>query len=296
MKNTIKGLRFLPAGILFWLTRLVTRQSNLAIGSNQSIRYKATPRQLKLNSASATRVHLLWVNGSLSKLEKLSLESFVQSGFDVNLWTYAELGPIPEGVTVRSANDVVNETEVFLTKQGSFAPFSDFFRYKVLIKEPGLWSDLDVICLIAEHEFRRFSNEAFLVSERLRVPGSIKVNTNVMFFPDPANLDLLKLALSVSEKFDRGKIRHLELGPLLMTALFQSYPHLQPKLFSPHFANPVNHWECPKKLLDPKGKIPRNAAFLHCFNEIWRRQAVSKDMEFPKGSIMYQLEDRYLGH
>jgi hypothetical protein len=60
------------------------------------------------------KAHLFWAYGKLSKLEELSLISFVKQGYEVNLWTYGDMPNPPKGVFVKDARDILPENAVFL--------------------------------------------------------------------------------------------------------------------------------------------------------------------------------------
>lgn len=288
-----KTLRLLPAALVFYTLARLSSQRWIPLRYSDCHEVVLRAEELSENTNAPT-LHMLWVNGELTKLEILSLSSFVKNRFSVNLWTYNSQISVPSGVNVRDARDIIPEERVFYSKSGSLAPFSDLFRYKVLLAEPGLWCDADVICLTSASEFLSIGTEAFLVSERLSVPGSLKVNGNVIFSPDKADQEFVKLALTISESLDPAKISGLEIGPKLMTNLFQSFPSLRPRVMHPKFANGINPWDCPEALLKPKGRIPKGAIFVHCFNEIWRQKGIDKNGAYPKGSIMWNLERQYL--
>lgn len=101
-------------------------------------------------------VHGLWI-GPLSRLELLTLHSFVANGHEFHLWRYQRtLDPLPRGVLVRDANEILPRDMVFRKRAedseiglgaGSYATFSDLFRTKLLHKLGGIWVDMDVLCL-----------------------------------------------------------------------------------------------------------------------------------------------------
>ncbi len=99
--------------------------------------------------AELPRVAALWVGGSLGWLEQLCLKSFVDIGQPVSLYTYGEVGGVPEGVDVRDGNAIL-PTENFITheRSGSFALFSDLFRFHLMVRDPGvIWVDTDIYAL-----------------------------------------------------------------------------------------------------------------------------------------------------
>jgi glycosyltransferase involved in cell wall biosynthesis len=101
-------------------------------------------------------VHGLWI-GPLSRLELLTLHSFVAQGHEFHLWRYKHTpDPLPGGVVVRDANEILAHGMVFRKRAadsavglgaGSYATFSDLFRTILLYKLGGIWVDMDVLCL-----------------------------------------------------------------------------------------------------------------------------------------------------
>lgn len=104
-------------------------------------------------------IHAMWVGTHLSRLELLTLHSFVHFGHEFHLWAYDDLSKfdLPRGVVLRNAEEIIGREGVFAKSQldpetgvgrGSFgAPFSDLFRYKLLQEQGGIWVDMDVTCL-----------------------------------------------------------------------------------------------------------------------------------------------------
>ena len=102
-------------------------------------------------------VHGMWIGRSLSKLELLTLNSFVAQGHEFHLWVYEPIcTPLPEGVVLQDASSIIPQRDVFNKYQtdrecgvgkDSYAPFSDLFRYKLLYERGGYWVDMDVTCL-----------------------------------------------------------------------------------------------------------------------------------------------------
>src|SRR5688500_5218364 len=94
---------------------------------------------------------MLWVGGRLSKLERLSIASFLAHGHTVRLFAYEPIDGAPAGTEVVDAREVMPERYVFRDpkgfNEGSFGGFSDGFRYKLLLDHGGLYCDADVVCL-----------------------------------------------------------------------------------------------------------------------------------------------------
>jgi glycosyltransferase involved in cell wall biosynthesis len=108
---------------------------------------------------SNTVIHGMWVGTTLSKLELLTMHSFVRHGHEFHLWAYDDLSAyeFPRGVRLRNAEEIIPRSGVFAKRgrdretgvgRNSFgAPFSDLFRYKLLYEHGGTWADMDVTCL-----------------------------------------------------------------------------------------------------------------------------------------------------
>ncbi len=96
----------------------------------------------------------LWIGGDLNWLSVACLKSAVRTGHKVHLYTYGNVSNIPRGVVQLDANDVVPETDVFRFDGiaqpelfGSYGPFSDVFRWRLLGKGLGIWFDTDMYFL-----------------------------------------------------------------------------------------------------------------------------------------------------
>lgn len=237
-------------------------------------------------------VHFFWAYGPLSTLEKIAVMSFVRHGFHVKWWTYEKSAKLPSAVEQCDAGQIIPERRVFTYKNGSVAAFANLFRYAVLSRFGGLWADTDVICLTPASSIVQFGPTGFLVTERTQT-NALRINNNVIYHPHPKTGDLIDLAHAVAERFDTATLQWGDCGPLLLTALAKAYPRMAPTVKTPEFANPIDWWSCPQALLSATGRLPAHAAFLHCFNEMWRRTEADKDAEYPAGSIMAQLRDVY---
>jgi glycosyltransferase involved in cell wall biosynthesis len=102
-------------------------------------------------------IHGLWIGRELSKLEQLTIRSFLRQGHPFNLWVYDELDQeLPDGVVLKDAATILPRDRIFLKEEPdpgatvgkkSYGPFSDLFRYKLLHDHGGIWVDMDLTCL-----------------------------------------------------------------------------------------------------------------------------------------------------
>ena len=102
-----------------------------------------------------TIVHSVWVGGSLSLLEQLTIRLLQKLGHVVCLWTYEDTKNIPSGVIVRNAAEILSKESIFRYTGipfvglkdgglGSLSHWSDQFQFKLLYKEGGIYTQLDV--------------------------------------------------------------------------------------------------------------------------------------------------------
>ncbi|MCX7953633.1 MAG: hypothetical protein N3A01_00415 [Bacteroidales bacterium] len=115
-------------------------------------------------------VHSLWIGNELTPLEILTIKSFIYHGHDFWLWVYNNNinTPLLPNLFLKDANEIIPFEKVFSYKysnqyghgKGSYAGFSDIFRYALLYKYGGWWTDMDVTLLkpldfISEYVFRK---------------------------------------------------------------------------------------------------------------------------------------------
>ena len=137
--------------------------------------------------SSNNTIQSLWIGGRLSTMERLSIASFRANGHPYRLYVYDEVEGVPEGVEVLDASAILPRTEVFAnTKEGmghgSFASFSDWFRYEMLARDGGWWADTDVVCLRPLD----FDSEAVIATSREGKWGTPAINCMMRFAPgDP---------------------------------------------------------------------------------------------------------------
>jgi glycosyltransferase involved in cell wall biosynthesis len=119
---------------------------------------KAGPQNSGGLSPDNRIVHGLWIGPALSKMELLTIHSFLKHGHEFHLWLYDDLNtPLPKGVIIEDANEIIPENRIIrkaevdpesgVGKGSVSSPFSDLFRYKLLYEKGGYWVDMDVTCL-----------------------------------------------------------------------------------------------------------------------------------------------------
>ena len=130
------------------------------------------------------KVNFFWIGSELSKMEQLTLKSFLDHGHTPVLWAYDKnCKNVPAGVHVNDAADILPMDRIFAytgngdCREGSYGGFSDLFRYHLLNKVGGWYCDMDVTCLNAfndiddrEYLFRPH-NMTTLVGNIMKAPA-----------------------------------------------------------------------------------------------------------------------------
>jgi hypothetical protein len=209
-------------------------------------------------------VHTLWVGEELPRLAYLSLESFVKHGFQVNLFCYNNL-KAPKGVKIKRADSIMVEEEIFSYTAGHFnlgstCAFSNMFRYKVVYKLGGYWSDLDIIVL------KPFSfKEDLVFVEQGHNPDypphySDTIVASCFFGAKKVGEKIFKDCYNKIKVLDKSKLRHGDIGPDLLTTMVKKYKYSS---YPKNLINPIDWWE-EEKLFD--WDISHSTVAVHCWN------------------------------
>ncbi len=215
----------------------------------------------------------LWIGNSLTKMELLTLKSFVKHGHIFQLWTYTNLSKqVPDGVICRDANEIIPESEIFYRKyadpkfgigKGSVAtPFSDLFRYKLLYEQGGWWVDMDITCL---KQFDFASPYYFRAHHELAVIG------NVM--KCPKNSEVMKLAYEKTLATCTTDTKDWLLPNKILNEAIEKFG-LTSFIYTGH--SNIDMWSETSKFIDAIIPIPADYYFLHWLNEEWRARGIGK--------------------
>jgi hypothetical protein len=112
-------------------------------------------------------------------VERACLKSVLDQGHTLALYCYGEPAGVPDGVEIRDASTIIPERSIIRHKTGSFALFSNWFRYELQRREAGTWVDCDVYLLAPLDDASPclFGEEA---------PG--RINTGVLRLPPDSPL------------------------------------------------------------------------------------------------------------
>lgn len=235
--------------------------------------------------AGGEMVHGLWIGGSLSPLEQLTIASFRANGYGFTLWTYGEVTGVPEGTEVRDASQIIPESQVFSYRyankyghgKGSYAGFSDIFRYRLLYLYGGIWADMDMTCLRPLPESKdylfRYHHKFGAVGNLMRCPaGAPVMEWCHNRASEQMNADNTRWELPI--EILREGISRFGLDDAII---------------------PTGHddsWPVVARLAGGPCNLPADALAIHWMNEEWRRLRLPKD-RFLAGSCLDSLLDRY---
>lgn len=254
-------------------------------------------------------IHMFWHGAPLSRIEKLCLTSFVTNGHRLELHVYQEPEGVPAGVTLKDAAQILAQEYVFRHRRtGSLALFADWFRYKLLLEQGGIWVDTDVVCLQPlryEHpvvfgwQDDRYVNNAVLGLP----PGHALAEWMLKICEDPnralpydgIRLRLRKWKRRLLYPGQRGRVRWGESGPKGLTHAASHLGCLDRAVPIDHFY-PVafDRWQS-LFVAGPGAMRPGDSRAVHLWNnQMKEAPGFDKNGRFPADSVFEQLCARYL--
>ena len=232
-------------------------------------------------------IQSLWVGNRLSVMERLCIASFLHHGHPFHLYTYQPLDGVPAGTALMDGNEILPESSIFMYRgYATYAGFSNFFRYKLLLERGGWWVDMDMICL------RPFDfDQPYVFSSELE-PDGPHVNVGAMKVPPESAV--MTMAWSECSRLDPKELTWGQTGPILAAAAVEAHS-LQQHVKPPHVFCPV-HLSDWTKVLDRnvKWEFSEDTYAIHLWNELWRRENQPKNATYADGCLYETLKRRYL--
>lgn len=250
----------------------------------------------------------LWI-GPMTRLERLSLNSFVKNGHEHHLYLYDMKNSIgiPKEVIVHDANEIIKEKDIFQDiHYNHYFQFADKFRLNLVKKYDYIWTDLDTICLSPDWKW----NEMFLCKMELRsgqYDGEDIIN-NSLFYIKP-NHPMLAEMVEIANEFDYKKSTDaFILSPHLFTSMFlkkqENYKYIE-KYIQPFYVTyPIHYmdiWKIyHKEHLSLCESLSRRSFSIHLWrntlffsNEDGHEDSLLNTMP-EKDSYLYNLYQKYL--
>jgi hypothetical protein len=239
---------------------------------------------------------MLWVEGLLSPLERLSMVSFMRCGHPVHLYVYGNVGAVPDGVMVLDGRSILPEERICRygpaagRGEGSLALFANLFRYALLQRHGGVWSDCDMVCLKPLEDVIAAD---YVIATEYRDREMQIAFANNCLLKAPAGSPFITECNAIAMSADPEKSAWGELGPTMMTVMVRK--HALERLIAPPWRFcPLGWWEFPRLVEDTALQWPDATLTVHCFNEMWRRGGLDKNAHYGARSPFELLKAQYL--
>jgi len=172
----------------------------------------------------------MWYGSNITKLCEIVISSYLKHGHTFTLYSYDKNIIVPEGTIVKDANEILDVTAVF-GERNLYQPFSDLFRYKMLMETDYIWTDMDAICLKSDWQIGEY-----ILGEEFLMDKGMKPNNAILRLPkdSPALKFLYENALAYDKNLIDWSLPYgtpNTLGPaLLETAIekFDLYKYVLP--------------------------------------------------------------------
>lgn len=252
---------------------------------------------------------MFWHGRPLSRIERLSMASFVDNGHEVRLHAYDEVKGVPAGVQLVDASKTLPATAIFHhTQSGSIAAFADLFRYRLLYEQGGIWSDTDMICLqplrYGTTEVFGWMDSEIINNALLGLPKGHAIakwmaecceNPNRWLPYDNSRTRRRKLKRRLLLN-RRGNVAWGEYGPHGFTRAAHHFGLAERAQPFWHFY-PLHYkvWRAAfDGSLQDNPELVSNSKAIHLWNEMFRRErGFDKDGRFPSESLFERLWRRY---
>ena len=238
----------------------------------------------------ATKVvaNSLWIGEKLLPQNIISIKSFLQNGFDYNLYVYDDVKNIPSEVNVLDANDILPESRIWVYKKGfnkgGVSGYSCEFRYEFLYKYGGLFVDTDIVLL------KQFDlDKSFIFISELNESGKKSV-TNGLIYSRRIGRAIFRMALDDINYRNKERLRHGEVGPILLNNLVKKC-NLEEFVLGHDMFCSIGWYET-LKLIDGT-QLSEDAIGIHLCDAI--NDLDNIDIKtYPYVSIIEQLKRKYL--
>lgn len=250
-------------------------------------------------STHKNQVQSLWIGGDLSTMERLSAQSFIDRGAEYHLYTYGTVGAIPTGVIIKDGNEILDKSEIFTYKNGSYSAFSNLFRFTLLEKCGGYWADTDLICV---RDLKPLEEEDIVIVSEPSTTYNNEVLPTSCFIKLPKGSELAKEGVRIQREhkklIQRGRLKWSS-GPTTVKHIVNKYG-LQDKILN-WKAMCSCSWADARSIVQPNKRynsaviqkyddIPDEMYCIHLWNEVWRRNGLDKNGTYDSSSLYETLK------
>ena len=136
------------------------------------------------------------------------MRSLLGHGHSLALYCYRDIAGIPHGVETRDAATILPESSFFHHRNGSPAPFADWFRYALQRQQAGTWVDLDLYFVAKLDDVGGYlfglQEPAMINNAILRVPAESPLLRELLaIFENSGPLPWLSLRETVEDRWTR---------------------------------------------------------------------------------------------
>ena len=256
---------------------------------------------MPVNARDLPIIQGLWIGGELSIIERLSIASFLKNGHRFHLYTYDGVTGAPTGTEIRDGREILPADRIFKYKrEGSYAGFSNVFRYKMLLDRGNYWVDLDVVCL---RPFALDREYVFSGAYKRRWLGRRGTEQFIQscVIRTPPGAPIMKYCYETSAAKVPDDLVWGEIGPNLLQSAVRKYNLTQ--FVSGHCQFTTIDWPFTERFISGAPQVAwferAKPTFLrsyatHLHNEMWRKKGLDKNADYPPGSFLETLKQRYL--
>jgi len=206
--------------------------------------------------------------GPLSKMEILSIKSFVANGHTVLVYTYDKnLKSFDSNMIVVDAAEIIPK-DMRLKVKGISTIFSDLFRYTLLYKAGGWWMDLDIVLL------KPVTTESPIVASLSFINDKdFEIDLNNAPLKIPKGHVLAKACVQSAESHNLENLTHAQIaGCLLRKEIFRL--GLDKFIVPPEVYSPIGWGDSPR-IVGPKfgfDRITESTIAIHLFGNMWSHE------------------------
>jgi hypothetical protein len=239
-------------------------------------------------------IHGFWSGSPLSPVNWACLKSFISKGHSFELYSY-DCPIVPPGVLATDANIFIKREQAFQVENPStgkqdWAPFSDYFRLKLLFEKGGWYCDVDTVCLA-----NSLPKGPRVWARQWIGPNVDSVSNGQLYFErgDAVAAALLQECRSRLSRIDERET----LGPKLFTHVLKklSLP-LDMGVESQQFY-PITWIEAFKlwlpEFLDEVEERSAGAVFIPIFQSLMLYMGLEPHRLPPRGSYLGNMHERY---
>ncbi|MCF3110627.1 hypothetical protein LL912_17710 [Niabella sp. CC-SYL272] len=227
----------------------------------------------------------LWIGSRLNPLALLCINSFLFHGHEFHLYTYEKM-EVPKGTVLKDANKIIKKERIFKDKYNSYATFSDWFRYELLYKYGGWWTDMDVVCMKyfdAEEDYV-FATELCGIDQCVIAISNIKV---------PPRCKLMSDCLSIIYKTeDLSTVNWFAIGADILTIKIKENG-LEDFILDPNVFIPVSVSSSEILFQNAYVRFSHMTYAVHFYNNKLREAGFDLYRKFHPHSLFERLKKKY---